>query len=293
MRRNRYLKDRRERLILFFLALALIFFVLNETAPYARMRAVSFIEIFSIFNKKKPANYLVQQLEMQNSRLMAELEKAHLPKPNLESYCATCTLRDPLTPHILWINVGHKRCSFIAKNSPVCVGPHVVGIIESVGKKCSKVRLLSDPALKPHVRVQRLGAKRGLSLHYIEGLKALYDDPVSISALELIEKKALLNKSALTTARGYLCGFKYEKGKAQFQGEGFQGEKEDLQVGDLLVTSGLDGIFPEGLFVARITALMPTEPGFLSHRLRAAPSYPYDHLPALFVLPPVSEEPDF
>jgi cell shape-determining protein MreC len=45
-----------------------------------------------------------------------------------------------------------------------------------------------------------------------------------------------------------------------------------LQINDLLVTSGMDGIFPEGLKVARITTILPLQEGAYCYELQAEPT---------------------
>jgi len=45
-----------------------------------------------------------------------------------------------------------------------------------------------------------------------------------------------------------------------------------LQIDDLLVTSGMDGIFPEGLKVARVTHIYPLEEGAYYYELQAEPT---------------------
>ena len=45
-----------------------------------------------------------------------------------------------------------------------------------------------------------------------------------------------------------------------------------IQSGDLLVTSGLDGIFPEGLKVAIVNSIAPLQEGAFSYDLTARPA---------------------
>lgn len=45
-----------------------------------------------------------------------------------------------------------------------------------------------------------------------------------------------------------------------------------IQVGDLLVTSGLDGVFPEGLHIAVVESLSPLREGAYSYELIAKPT---------------------
>lgn len=60
-----------------------------------------------------------------------------------------------------------------------------------------------------------------------------------------------------------------------------------LQVGDLLVTSGLDGIFPEGLKIATVHSIQPLREGAYSYELLAKPTDDLLDLQTVFVLPPL------
>ena len=59
-----------------------------------------------------------------------------------------------------------------------------------------------------------------------------------------------------------------------------------IQVGDLLVTSGMDGIFPEGLKTARVHSITPLREGAYSYELLAKPIEDLADLQAVFVLAP-------
>lgn len=66
-----------------------------------------------------------------------------------------------------------------------------------------------------------------------------------------------------------------------------------LKVGDLLVTSGLDGIFPEGLKVATIQEIFPLKEGAFSYELLAKPeAEDLNDLTLVFVLPPQGFNPE-
>jgi rod shape-determining protein MreC len=56
--------------------------------------------------------------------------------------------------------------------------------------------------------------------------------------------------------------------QAVLRGAGFYGE---VRPGDLLVTSGLDGVFPEGLEVAEVSTVFPLTEGASSYELEAVP----------------------
>ena len=63
----------------------------------------------------------------------------------------------------------------------------------------------------------------------------------------------------------------------------------DIQEGDLLTTSGLDGVYPPGLPVARVTSIeRRAESGFA--RVRLTPTAPADRVRHVLVLEPVSAQ---
>jgi hypothetical protein len=67
-------------------------------------------------------------------------------------------------------------------------------------------------------------------------------------------------------------------------------DKAILQENDLLITSGLDGIFPPGLHVGKVRAIKPLKPGACFYDLEASPSAgDLSDLTFVYVLPPVSE----
>ena len=75
----------------------------------------------------------------------------------------------------LWINVGtdhniQGKNPIIAKNSPVLVGDSVVGVIDYVGRRQARVRLITDNTLTPSVRVARGGEQDGQVVEHIDFL---------------------------------------------------------------------------------------------------------------------------
>jgi cell shape-determining protein MreC len=79
----------------------------------------------------------------------------------LFSIQAQVIFREPVSwSSAVWIDRGladNKRLGkqIIAEDSPVVVGHSIVGVVEYVGEKRSRVRLISDHSLTPSVRVVR------------------------------------------------------------------------------------------------------------------------------------------
>lgn len=185
-------------------------------------------------------------------------------------------LREPaFWSSLLWIDLGESdnekmALRIVAEGSPVVLGDSVVGVIDLVQRCRSRVRLIIDPSLVVAVRATRSS---------LEGIPQLF-------AKGILRGSSSLSCRTLTSL---------------LQGEGFQYDVADqegparplrdatlLQEGDLLVTSGLDGVFPEGLRVASITRIDPLPPGGYSYRLEArAIIDPREELRYLTVLPPL------
>lgn len=64
-----------------------------------------------------------------------------------------------------------------------------------------------------------------------------------------------------------------------------------LKEGDLLVTSGLDGVFPQGLLVATVSSIAPLKEGSYAYEIEARPlASNLNDLQAVFILPSLSSE---
>ncbi|MBM3192611.1 MAG: hypothetical protein FJZ59_00055 [Chlamydiae bacterium] len=199
-----------------------------------------------------------------------------------------------------WIDKGEKenrdlKTQIIAKNSPVLLGDCLIGIIETVEEKKSYVRLLTDSGLTPAVRAIR-GEEANLAL--LEKVCLLEEQLQSIEGVgtpqffeELSEIKKALSESSQTLylAKGELRGSSYTLWRSRssvLRGIGFNYEFSDeegrahtihdklkhplLQVGDLLVTSGLDGVFPPGLSVARVIKIFSLKEGDFAYEIEAS-----------------------
>lgn len=199
-----------------------------------------------------------------------------------------------------WIDKGEKenrdlKAQIIAKNSPVLLGDCLIGIVETVEEKRAYVRLLTDSQLTPAVRAVR-GEDANLPL--LEKISSLEEDLQSIDGVvsplffeELSEIKKTIgeNRETLYLAKGELRGSRYTLWRSRsniLKGVGFNYEFSDdegkahtihdklkhplLQVGDLLVTSGLDGVFPPGISVARVVKIFSLKEGDFAYEIEAS-----------------------
>jgi cell shape-determining protein MreC len=201
----------------------------------------------------------------------------------------------------------------IAKKSPVVLGKGVVGVVEEVLEKKSLVRLVTDPKLQISVRVDR--GKKGIYLKerlmelaaLLEKEKSLFkSDSQKILTMELIRallekarplKGALLAKGVIQGVKDpswrlthhMLSGYGFNYDFADEEGGPFDLRTEHLiQVGDLLVTTGLDGVFPRGLEVGVVTQIDPLKEGGYAYGLKASPAvHELQFLDHVQILPPL------
>ena len=234
-----------------------------------------------------------------------------------------------------WVNVGEetnrvlKRC-VIQKNSPVVLGRSLVGTVDYVGKRQSRIRLITDVALKPSVRALRGHPQNKVLLEHLEPVLrqlsvradlqlAGSERRALISALEKLREKVSEDKEGLYLAKGILqgagtplwrsfnhtlrgIGFNYDcadkEGPARelatgkpVDEDGMQNALPLLKVNDLLVTTGMDGVFPAGLRVAEVTKIYPLREGAYTYEIEATPVIGnLDTLQTVFIIPPLGYE---
>jgi len=244
------------------------------------------------------AKYLSQRLEMHLKGIGA---KVIMREPNFWS------------SH-LWVDVGNA--DGVEKNAAVVVGNYLVGVIDEVEAKRSKVRLLTDIQLTPSVRAVR-GEQGGrylmeLSDQLLEILQAkrgLFNSPQAeeliVKTIENLKINAARGWGDHYLAKGEISGSSYPLWRSRkpiLRGKGFnydfsdeEGSSRDLRFsgtgvplllpGDHLVTSGLDGVFPEGLEVGIVTKVNLLREGDYSYDLEAIPALShFDELREVWIL---------
>ncbi len=214
----------------------------------------------------------------------------------------------------------------IAKNSPVLVGSSLVGVVDVVNLHQTRVRLITDPGFNPSVRAVRGDAQRQELLEHLDIVAAglAHDEGLFYSSeergdslnlmLDLRERlksdptswhlaKGELNGSSLPLWRrrgniirgvGFNYDFADDEGPSRdlITGRVIGCDKEEkdvviLQVDDLLITTGLDGILIPGLHVARVTKVYPLAEGDYFYEVEAQPTVGnLDAISLVSVLPP-------
>ncbi len=192
-----------------------------------------------------------------------------------QSLPAKVVFREPSSwSSCLWISVGEQDNealgrTIVAKNSPVLVGTALVGLVEHVDVSRARVRLITDSRLVPAVRAVR--GDRYLAKGELRG-----------------------SNQPLWRSRGQMLkgvGFNYDYSDEEGPARDLRssGAEAILKVGDLLVTSGLDGIFPPDFPIATVTKVGQLREGASAYELEAkALCSDLDELTYVFVLPPLT-----
>jgi cell shape-determining protein MreC len=224
----------------------------------------------------------------------------------------------------LWINVGTDKG--IEKNSPVVVGDAIIGVIDYVGGRQSRVRMITDSALTPAVRIVRgalqqehislqLDDLEDYLLRHTELFESGEQKSILIGILQKLQRRLQSASTTLMLAKGEIQGSGaplWRAGGKLLQGVGFnydfadeEGGARDLRTGklendwtdtpiplvepyDLLVTTGMDGVFPPGLKVGTVTKVYPMKEGDIAYQLTARPvAKDLDDLTVVYVIRPV------
>ena len=230
----------------------------------------------------------------------------------------------------LWINVGEVdnqtlKFPVVAVNSPILKRDQLIGVIDYVGKRKSRVRLLTDSSLIPSVRVARDEVGDRELLYRLEQLlsQLIFKEEYQeiYGALGKLKGALTSGEKLNYLAKGELYGSCHPlwRGRSDLlKGIGFNYDFEDIEgaslelrsgkpltkinhslgvslieVGDLLITTGMDGVFPPDLPVARVLEVEPLKEGSVSYTIKATLcAGNLDHLLDVVVLPPMKSDED-
>ena len=214
----------------------------------------------------------------------------------------------------------------IGINSPVLLGTSIVGVVEYVGNSQSKVRLITDARLVPSVRVVHGNEQNRYLLEHLESLifalelrndlfSSQEERTLMAKQLSLLKTNLQQQGGEFYLAKGELHGTSYPLWRSRSQvlkGIGFNYDFSDvegpardlrsggpydmthkgepaslLRPGDLLVTTGLDGVFPAGFRIALISSVQTLKEGASSYEIEAiSTAGNLNELTHVFVLPP-------
>ncbi|MFZ4098885.1 MAG: rod shape-determining protein MreC [Chlamydiia bacterium] len=204
----------------------------------------------------------------------------------------------------LWIDAGRETCSKeqLRLNSPVVQGDALVGVVDYVGRRQSLVRLITDPGCCPAIEVGEHGPETTWKVLRVR-LEELLSHRASISPharQQLLQALSACSPSdqAVPRMQGTMLGMRErEGGSPRLRGQLFHAEwvakitsgvpLQWPEAGHLLLTSGLDGIFPSGLRVGYLLSLNEEPAGEPTRGFVAVPVVEdLDELRWLTVLPP-------
>ncbi|WP_213318846.1 rod shape-determining protein MreC [Chlamydiifrater volucris] len=293
----------------YFLVFLGVFGALSLPKTFQEKVRIAFVDAYVFFFKELTGKELEKTnssfLETENLLLKGELEstkallravcEAKRLSPIMEEFLrpyykksieARIIFRDPTYwGSSLWIDVG--KDSVIQKHSPVVCGKLLLGIVDYVGEKQSRVRVISDVGMKPSVASAKCSMKSGsiqiLADRLVSSLetlpKACLEEKEKTNFTRLISEfsRSIYCEGEGPVFRGILCGSGnplWSREVDVLHGEGFysaseKGGEETLVPGDILVTTGLDGIFPPGLLVAEVTKVFPLKEGSCTFSLEA------------------------
>jgi cell shape-determining protein MreC len=258
-------------------------------------------------------------------------ELKEILKMNLTSIPAKVVFREVSSwSSSIWINVGENQNAslgkeIISKNSPVVLGNNLVGIVDFVGAKYSKVKLITDISIAPSVRSIRGNSQNRALLSIINSLKDHLFEREDIlneneknnffSSLNDIKERLIQENEDRYLAKGEIQGSSQPLFRSKgitLKGVGFnyffsdeEGPIRDLETGeilssankkikkeplikkgDLLITTGLDGVFPAGLNVATVSKVKDLKEGDFAYDIYAKPTaHNLNDLEIVFILP--------
>lgn len=283
----------------------------------------------ALIDQQQQAQQLAHALAQSPGGTRRYEELAFLLSEFSQAIPARVIYRDPGTySTCLWVDVGsetNKNSSrpAVQKNSPVVVGRSLVGVVDYVGRRQSRVRLISDMTLKPSVRAIRGSVQNVVFLESLDcllrHLHGRQDLPMDkeesrelAQKLEQMRTKFHTPASNLYLAKGIVQGAStplWRNAQTSLRGIGFNYDTADqeggplelissegppiLQPHDILMTTGMDGVFPPGLRVAEVIKVFPLREGAYTFDLEATPlASPLSELQTVFILPPLGFDPE-
>ena len=195
-----------------------------------------------------------------------------------------------------WVDRGSQNGEGVVKvNSPVVIGENVVGVIDFVGKTKSRIQLITDSRLPISVQATRGREQQLFISHQIEKLLSFVDGEF-VDVLEALKVKLSQGRETQYLCKGQVYGSSYSllrKRQQLLSGVSFE-PTQGFEVGDLLTTTGMDGLFPRGFHVGVVTSIKEAQEGDITHEFEAVYSaQELDELRDVEILPAMRLANDF
>jgi rod shape-determining protein MreC len=178
-------------------------------------------------------------------------------------------IRDARNPFARRIIINRGFSSGIKSGAAVIDGAGVVGQVTALGANSAEVTLTTEKDQSVPVMIVRT-APPTIAFPKVTTPSA---DTVSGAAVEVTAAAELLPIDRLKSGLRAVAVGGGREGTIELP---FIPVAADVQVGDELVTSGIDGTYPAGLSVARVT-IVDKNPAFSFARIVAQPSTAPDH----------------
>lgn len=201
------------------------------------------------------------KLEQQNAELQSKLralnrstETNNLDFKRFVFVPGRIVLRDTAQwANFVWVQTNCVNDDLLF--APVVLGDIAIGIVDYVAKNRCRVRLLTNSQMSLSVTCR--SDKDGLSKDSIgeNDVKG----PYLVGQVKGFGGAIWNNSGTLLLGEGYVPS--PIKGNYAELARQFQGVKRQFAVGDHLVTSGLDGVFPPNLRVGQVDRVEPNRPG--------------------------------
>ncbi|MCB1113915.1 MAG: hypothetical protein KDK62_04080 [Chlamydiia bacterium] len=184
-------------------------------------------------------------MELEAERALWLSDKMSLPQENRVVTGRVIFRSHQAWQSFLWLDKGDLETPFQLMKAPVLMGDVLIGVVDEVKPHAARVRLLTDSVLVPSVRVFRDG--KYLAKGELNGLT----------------KPTFRQSGTILKGSGFNYDFPDAEGPAKSLRE------DILKPGDLLVTTGFDGVFPKGLKVAKVLKVLPLKEGDTYYNLEA------------------------
>lgn len=187
------------------------------------------------------------QVEADNAELRGQL---NLKQATTTPSIAAEVLYQVVDPYARKLVLNRGSSEGVELGQPVITGDGLIGQITAVTANTSELTLVIDPKIYVPVLVERAAANMNAPVLVAAAPEVAEptagDEP--IGSTDAVLPTAAVNHEVV---RGLLSGDEREG----YLSVSFFSQRASIQVGDMLVTSGNDGLYPQGLKVGRVTAV--------------------------------------